>query len=188
MPPLIRIWNPIRFQKLTRVMQIRGVDTYVHWTVFAVGAFILAGVVAHPGLTLLGLGCYFVVLLIHEAGHLIAAQSKGCQVLSIELYPICGVTRFETPRSRRDHCVIAWGGVVAQAIIFCPLIGWLLTHGYTRVEGINMIFAILGFFSLGVAIFNLLPFRPLDGATAWRLIPEVFAGRRKKFPPKPSYR
>src|SRR5947208_15171762 len=29
MPALLKIANPIRFQKLTRVMQIRGVDTYV---------------------------------------------------------------------------------------------------------------------------------------------------------------
>lgn len=188
MPPLISIAKPIRFQKLTRVMQIRGVDTHIHWTVFVVAAFILAGVAAHAGLTLLGLACYFAVLLIHQAGHLMTAQRKGCQVLSIELYPIFGVTRFETPWSRRDHCVIAWGGVVAQAVVFCPLIGWVLTHGYTRVEGINMIFAILGFFSLGVAIFNLLPFRPLDGDTAWRLLPELLAERRRRVPRKPTYR
>ena len=77
MPPLVNIANPISFQKLTKVVEIRGVDTYVHWSVFAVVAFILAGVLAHPGLSLLGLMCYFAVLLLHEAGHLIAAQRKG---------------------------------------------------------------------------------------------------------------
>jgi stage IV sporulation protein FB len=188
MPALIKIANPIRFQKLTKVMQIRGVDTYVHWSVFAVVAFILAGVIADPGLSLLGLICYFAVLLIHEAGHLIAAQRKGCRVLSIELYPVFGVTRFETPWSRLDHCAIAWGGVIAQALVFIPLIGWIVTHGYTRVEGLNMIFAILGFFSFAVAIFNLLPFPPLDGAVAWHLLPEILAERRRKIPRKPTYR
>jgi membrane-associated protease RseP (regulator of RpoE activity) len=34
--------------------------------------------------------------------------------------------------------------------------------------------AILGFFSMGVAAINLLPFSPLDGATAWAIIPEAF--------------
>jgi Zn-dependent protease len=188
MPPLLNIANPIRFQKLTKVMQIRGVDTYVHWSVFAVVAFILAGVLAHPGLSLLGLMCYFAVLLLHEAGHLIAAQRRGCLVLSIELYPVCGVTRFEMPWSPRDHCAIAWGGVIAQALVFIPLIGWILTHGYTRVDGINMILAILGFFSFGVAIFNLLPLSPLDGAVAWRLLPEILAERRRKIPRQPRYR
>lgn len=189
MPPFLRICNPIRLKKLTKVMEIGGADTYVHWSVFAVTVFILAGVVAHPGLTILGLMCYYSVLLIHETGHLIAAQRKGCQVIAIELYPFFGVTRYTMPWSRLDHCIIAWGGVIAQAIVFIPLVGWVGTHGYTHFEGVNMIFAILGFFSLGVAIFNLLPIQPLDGAMAWRFFPELFSERKKRKPlKKPTYR
>jgi len=99
MPPLFKFCNPIRINKLTKIGQIRGVDTLIHWTVFAVAAFILAGVFRNPGLTLLGLTAYLSVLLIHETGHLIAAQRKGCTVFSIELYPVFGVTRFGTPWS-----------------------------------------------------------------------------------------
>jgi hypothetical protein len=54
--------NPIRLKKLTNLMQIRGVDTYVRWSVFAVAALILAGVARHPGLSLLGLIAYLSVL------------------------------------------------------------------------------------------------------------------------------
>lgn len=188
MPPLVKIANPIQFHRLTQVMQIRGVDTYVHWSVFAVAAFILAGVVSHPARTLLGLICYFGVLLIHEAGHMIAAQRKGCRVLSIQFYPVCDITHFETPWSQLDHSVIAWGGVLAQAMVFIPLVAWVAVHAYGKAESANMILAILGFFSLGVAIFNLLPFSPLDGAMAWRLFPALLAGRRRRVPRKPMYR
>jgi stage IV sporulation protein FB len=188
MPPLIKMSNPIRFKALTNIMQIRGVDTYVHWSVFAVAAFILVGVASNPGLSILGLTCYLAVLLLHETGHLIAAQRKGCQVHAIELYPIFGVTRFETPWSRLDQCVIAWGGVLAQAAVFVPLIAWGRRVGYTRIGAVNMIFAILGFFSFGIALFNLLPIAPLDGAMAWRLFPELLAERRRKIPRKPMYR
>ena len=187
MPPLFKVTNPIRLKRLTNVMHIHGVDTYVHCSVFVVSAFILAGVARHPGLSLPGLMGYLAVLLLHEAGHMIAAQRKGCRGLSIELYPVFGVTGFETPRSRVDHCVIAWGGVIAQAVVFIPLIAWIATHGYTSVEGINMILAILGFFSLGVAVFNLLPVAPLDGAMAWRIFPELLAERRTRIPRKPRY-
>jgi hypothetical protein len=41
-----------------------------------------------PVLTLVGLLCYLSVLLIHECGHLIAAQRRGSHVLEIRLYPI----------------------------------------------------------------------------------------------------
>jgi hypothetical protein len=39
MPALLKIANPIRFQKLTRVMLIRGVDTYVHGRTRLTGCF-----------------------------------------------------------------------------------------------------------------------------------------------------
>jgi Zn-dependent protease len=177
MPPIFRFCNPIRIKKHTKIGQLRGVDTYLHWTVFLVAALILAGVVRHPGLSLLGLASYFAVLLIHEMGHLITAQRKGCQVFSIELYPVFGVTRFGTPWSRLDHCVIAWGGVLAQSVVAIPLITWNAIFGYTRFEAVNMLFAILGFFSVGVALFNLLPIPPLDGATAWEIFPALWARR-----------
>jgi Zn-dependent protease len=180
MPPIFKFSNPIRIDKHTKIGQIRGVDTFVHWTVFLVAAVILAGVIRRPGLSLLGLTAYFAVLLIHETGHLIAAQRKRSTVFSIELYPVFGVTRFGTPWSQLDHCVIAWGGVLAQAVIAIPLIAWVAVFGYTRFEAVNMLFAILGFFSAGVALFNLLPVPPLDGATAWGIFPALVMRRRSR--------
>ena len=178
MPPLFKFANPIRFDKRTRIGQIRGVDLYVHWTLFLIAAVILAGVLRRPGLTLLGLAAYWGILLIHETGHLVAAQRLGCQVFSIELYPIFGVTRFGTPWSRLDHCVIAWAGVLAQAVVAIPLVVWVAIFGYTRFEAVNMLFVILGFFSLAIAALNLLPAPPLDGATAWGIFPALIARRR----------
>jgi Zn-dependent protease len=51
-----------------------------------------------------------------------------------------------------------------------------------------MIFAILGFFSLGVAIFNLLPIQPPEGWIAGQIFPELLAERRRRIPRKPTYR
>jgi len=184
-PPIFKFENPIRFDKRTKIGQIRGVDTYVHWTVFVVAAFFLAGVMRRPGLTLLGLAAYWGVLLIHETGHLIVAQRLGCPVFSIELYPIFGVTKFGTPWSRIDHCKIAWAGVLAQATVAAPFIAWVAAFGYSRFEAVNMLIVILGFFSLAVAVFNLLPTPPLDGATAWGIFPALLARRRDKgIPPR----
>jgi Zn-dependent protease len=180
MPVLFKFANPIRFDKRTKIGQIRGVDTYVHWTVFLVAAIILAGVVQNPILSLLGLAAYWGVMLIHETGHLIAAQRLGCPVFSIEIYPIFGVTRFGTPWSRLDHCLIAWAGVLAQAVIAIPLVIWIAIFGYTRFEVVNMLFVILGFFSLAVAVVNVLPIPSLDGATAWGIFPALLARRRNR--------
>ena len=123
-----------------------------------------------PALAVVVLASYYGVILIHECGHMIAAQSKGCAVSSIELYPVWGIPCFEEPYSRFDDCVIAWGGVAAQALIGVPLVVRVEVFGYTHSQAVNAVLAILGFFSLSTAVFNLLPLRPLDGATAWGLI------------------
>jgi Zn-dependent protease len=77
------------------------------------------------------------------------------------------------PWSKLDHCIIAWGGVIAQAVVALPIVVAVSLFGYSRFEPINAVVAILGFFSLGVALFNLLPIRPLDGSIAWGIIPEA---------------
>jgi membrane-associated protease RseP (regulator of RpoE activity) len=43
---------------------------------------------------------------------------------------------------------------------------------------VNAILAIFGFFSLSVAVFNLIPVPPLDGAIALRLLPSLFKSPR----------
>jgi Zn-dependent protease len=176
-PPVIKFVNPIHIDKLTKVVQILGADVYVHWSVFVVAALMLANVRSRPGLTIVGVLSYLCVILIHEIGHLIAAHRFGCRVNSIKLYPVFGVTSFEIPWTRLGHCVIAWGGVLAQAAAAIPLVLWVSIFGYTHIDAVNAIFAILGFFSLAVAAFNL-PIRPLDGATAWGLVPAFRARKR----------
>jgi len=163
-----------KLNKLIEVMQIWGVKVFVHWSVLLIGAIILLGAVEDAPLVFTILGAYYGVILLHECGHLVAAQRKGCAVWSIELYPIWGITRFAEPYSRYDHCIIAWGGVVAQALVAVPLLVWVEVFGYTRFQVVNAILAIFGFFSLSTIVFNLLPIRPLDGAIAWGLFPAFF--------------
>jgi Zn-dependent protease len=154
-------------------LKIDGVDVYVHWSVFAISGFILLQAFRRPALSFVGLLSYYAVLLIHEIGHMIAARRRGCHVDRIELYPIFGITYFTEPWSRFDHQVIAWAGVAAQVVVAAPLIVWVALFGYSSVDALNAALAILGFFSVGVALFNLLPLPPLDGSIAWGIIPSL---------------
>jgi membrane-associated protease RseP (regulator of RpoE activity) len=153
-------------------MRIRGVGVFVHWTVLLICAVILLNVIRHPLASLLGLAAYLGVLLIHESGHLFAAQRMHCRVFSIEIYPIFGFCRFETPWTKFDHCVIAWAGVVAQSIVAIPIVAYIAAFGYTRFNSVNVVLTLIGFVSLGIAGVNLLPVSRLDGFLAWQIIPE----------------
>ncbi len=163
-----------KLNKLIEVTQIRGVKVFVHWSVFLIGALIILGAVEDAPLAFTVLGSYYGVILLHECGHMVAAQRKGCAVWSIELYPLWGITGFSEPYSQRDRCVIVWGGVVAQTLVAVPLLVWVEVFGYTRFQAMNAILAIFGFFSLSTIAINLLPIRPLDGAIAWPLLPVLF--------------
>jgi Zn-dependent protease len=185
MPRTIEFITPIRIEALTRIVRVRGVDVYIHWTVFLIAGLWLLAAVGEPWpTTLVCMVCYLAILFIHECGHLIAAQRRGCKVFDIKLYPIFGLTHYEMPWSRFDHCVIAWGGVVAQMVVAFPLIIWVWVFGYTSIGMINAVLSILGFVSLGIAVFNLLPVAPLDGSVAWGLIPEAWKRLRNRGKPK----
>jgi stage IV sporulation protein FB len=187
MPPLVQIPTPIRLDKMTRVMKLRGVDVYVHWTVFAIGALMIYAAIRQPWVTLAVGMSWLALMLLHESGHMVAAQRKSCGVESIELYPIFGLCRFQAPWSRFDHCVIAWGGVIAQMIVAIPVVMALSAFGVSRFEPINAILFVLGPYSVLLAIFNLLPIGRFDGAVAWRIVPEIInrfraAKKREKNP------
>ena len=169
----------MRIPKLrpVEIMEIRGVKVFFHWSVLLIGALILMGAVEDPRLAFTVLAAYYALILIHECGHMIAAQQKGCTVSSIVLYPIWGITCFSEPYSRRDHCIIAFSGVIAQIVVAAPLIAWVEIFGFTRFAPLNAILTILGYYSVLMAGFNLLPVPPLDGSIAWRLLPSLFKRR-----------
>jgi membrane-associated protease RseP (regulator of RpoE activity) len=137
-----------------------------------------------PWVTLAGGISWLALILLHECGHMVAAHRMRSKVLNIELYPIHGLCRFEQPWSRFNHCVIAWGGVIAQAVVAIPVLLWLEVFGYTRFPAVNAVLGILGPYSLAITLFNLIPAGRLDGVMAWKIIPEfvhrVKARKNKK--------
>jgi Zn-dependent protease len=86
------------------------------------------------------------------------------------------------PYVQFDEVVVAWGGVLAQLVVALPLVAYVAVFGPTPYEPLNAVFAILGFFSLALAIFNLIPVRPLDGRRAWAILPHLLRRRRRQPP------
>lgn len=170
---------PAHFKKFKLIMEINGVPVYAHWSVLLVWAVILLGALEKPAETLTAWSTYFGVLLIHECGHMIVAQRMGYEVSSIVLYPIHGRACLQQPWSRYDHAVIAWGGVLAQALVGVPLVAWASLIGFTRWVPVNVAIGILGYFSLMIAAFNLIPIPQFDGAIAWYIFPELMQRMRK---------
>ena len=168
-------------KRFSQVGHIRGIEVNFHWSVFVICAFLLLTSFRKPAEALALILAYLALLLVHESGHLMVAEWRGSQPLSIEIYPIYGLAHFTTPNSRFDHSLIAWGGVAAQLVVALPFLAWVALFGYTQYEAINRVLVILGYFSIAMAIFNLLPIPPLDGATAWQLIPASYERFQRRY-------
>jgi len=65
---------------LNQVMEINGVKVYAHWSVLLIGCVVLMGAISEPSTAIPGLLCYYGLILVHECGHMVAAQRKGYPV------------------------------------------------------------------------------------------------------------
>src|SRR5438132_13020853 len=100
----MRTFRLPKFNKLIEVMEIRGVKVLTHWSVLLIGAVIFLGALEEPLLAFAVLAAYYGTILIHECGHMVAAQRKGCAVLWIDFYRTGGFRGFGKRSSRFDYC------------------------------------------------------------------------------------
>lgn len=156
-----------------------GVPLLVHWSVPAIALFVLGVEVRHIALAAIGIASYLAIVVIHEAGHQLVAERRGCRVFSIEIHPIHAVCRYEHPGSAYDTALIAWGGVAAQFIVAAPIVIGVNLFGYTPFGPLNLVLAILGFLSPVLALVNLMPIGRLDGKAAWTLLPLAWSRLRR---------
>jgi stage IV sporulation protein FB len=151
-----------------------GIPIHIHWTLLAASSLVILsslGSLARAVWAVAALLAYFASMLLHEWGHVVFARWQRCAVYGIELYPLVGITRHQQPPTRFAHCVIAWGGLVFQAAVGLPMVAWITLVGYTPLEVLNAFMAVFGFLSVGMIVLNLAPIPPLDGATAWEIVP-----------------
>lgn len=148
---------------------VRGFEVRAHW-------LLLALVVAATlwGRPLLALTLVFLVMA-HELGHAILVQRSGLAVLRIDLLGFGGRCVYQDQWATEwNRVVISWGGVLAQTLLLIP--AFLCTRFVPLPGGwggdlLGQVFFVLLPINLAIIVYNLLPVAPLDGHTAWRIVP-----------------
>ena len=142
---------------------LRGVPIIAHWSFLLV--LLLASRGAEQFLSLVV--ALALIVFLHEWGHALLVRAFAGKVTAIELSPLGGVCRYQGDFTAIQDAAVAWGGVLAQGVLHLLLMlaGAVGTLGLALPEWL----ATLGSVNLGIALFNLLPIEPLDGARAWRL-------------------
>jgi stage IV sporulation protein FB len=148
----------------------RGVPIRVHWTT-PLGAFVFSGARFAPGAWL----GFALLIVIHELGHAALARRYGVRVRGIDVYGLGGECRLSGGATKRQYQIIAWGGVLAQAVLFVAAIAALRPLSNTPFTS-ELAESFVGT-NLWLICFNLLPIAPLDGASAWRVFERPSWGR-----------
>ena len=102
----------------------------------------------------------FIIVLIHEMGHVFFISKLGYKINKIEIYPFGGITEINKDlNSPINHdLLIAVGGFLFQIIL------WLIFLFLFRINLINHItINLFNKYNMAILFFNLLPIIPLDG-------------------------
>src|SRR4051812_20073129 len=151
-----------RWYRLGKVRLARA-PVFVHWSVPLIVVLCAVASFKAPVRIAVLLTSILLLFLIHELGHTLVCRRLGVEVLAIRISLGHGQCVHEVPYSRWEEALIAWGGVAAQAIVAIPLI--MLDVLWPTHKGLlGPPIMILGYYSLFMIAFNLLPVAGLDGS------------------------
>jgi Zn-dependent protease len=174
-----------------KLFKIRGIDIKMHFTfpLILIWAALSFGFFRNAGLEgaiygVLVTSLVFVIVVLHELGHSIAALYYDVPVKQIVLLPIGGVAQLEEiPEEPRKELVIAAAGPLVNVIIavvmvlIAPIIGQSLSAesflNLTASLGVlsfSSIFTYIFTTNLFIGLFNLIPAYPMDGGRILRAL------------------
>jgi len=165
-----------------RFLNFRRVPIYWHssvWLVLILASLLTKSVI----IGLVAFAAYLVLILAHEIGHALVAQSKGIRVFSLHVSAFHGRCISETPESLNSHVAVAWGGIAAQLVLLLVALMFAytmdLSPDFTR-KFLSAAFFVWIPYNIFLIFMNLLPLPGLDGAVAWRIFEVVGARRRTR--------
>ena len=113
----------------------------------------------------------FLIVFLHELGHVFFLKFFHYQAESIEILPFGGITKtnklINTPINQ--DLLIYFGGVFFQLLLFFVFI-FLKNNGVIHEDTYSIFFK----YNCSILIFNILPIRPLDGGEILKLFLEKF--------------
>lgn len=147
-----------------RVGRYRGAPILLHWSL-ALGLLAFGGLSFVPGFWLGFTG----LILLHELGHAYLVRRLGFNVEAVVVHGFGGFCSWHGHASRLEHSVIAWGGVLAQALLLLGTFAYVQVMGpATSAFGFHLQDAWIRA-NVYIMALNLLPVAPLDGSEAWQI-------------------
>jgi Zn-dependent protease len=167
-----------------KLSRIGGINVFIHWTFLLLAGWLLLAWLrygAGPGQlawTALFILAFCACVLLHEAGHALAASRFGIHARNIVLLPIGGVASIEKfPANPFQELIISLAGPVVNLIIALLLWAPATPHMtfraapvYSDITPWQAFFYMLRMANLWLALFNLIPAFPMDGGRILRAL------------------
>ena len=169
-----------------RFFKFSGIQVYVHWSWFIVAWLEIStrsraysswvwNVAEYLGL--------FLIVLLHEFGHLLACRQTGGVADEIILWPLGGVAMGRPPpRPGAELWTIAAGPLVNVALWPILMVAtWACSASglSDRMPDLERLLFMLWFINRGLLLFNILPIYPLDGGQILRSLLWYKIGRAR---------
>lgn len=165
-----------------RIGRVAGITVYLHATLLILIAWVgyeyykwrhhTADVVE----AVLFVSCFFVIVLLHELGHALAARHYGIRTRDITLMPIGGLARIESlPAKPHQELLVALAGPGVNlliAVIYWSTVNPMseLVHLRDLQWGGGQFLHKLIWANVGMGLFNLVPAFPMDGGRVLRAL------------------
>jgi Zn-dependent protease len=160
------------------IARLRGVPLRLHWTI-PVGALLFSGLRFAPAFW----AAFFGLILLHEVGHAIVVRIYRHRVHAIDVMGFGGTCHWSGAATPFQRAAIAWGGVLAQAVLLVATFVLVTVLGQPRTVAGAEVVDVFTRTNLWLIALNLLPVPPLDGAEAWPLLRQLkdrFKNRRPR--------
>jgi Zn-dependent protease len=162
----------IRAPGTLRVGKWKGAPILVHWTA-PIGALFFSGFRFAPGLWV----GVFLIIVLHELGHAFFVRRFGLKPIAIVVHGLGGECHWVGTPTPVRRSLIAWGGVIAQAIALAAAAVVMRTAALPGPFTRDLVSSALGP-NLWMMAINLFPVRPLDGFEAWKIFRRLRNQRR----------
>jgi hypothetical protein len=155
--------------------RVRGAPIRVHWSA-PLGAIAFTGFSLRPELWI----GFLVLVVLHELGHALLVRRLGYQVIAVRVHAFGGDCQWAGDPTRVEDAVVAWGGVLAQALVWVVATVTIAVLGWPTSTLLWALAVTFTSTNAHMILFNLLPIPPLDGHRAWPLIPMLWEARKEQ--------
>jgi stage IV sporulation protein FB len=155
--------------------RVRGAPVRVHWSA-PIGAFAFTGFSFAP---MLWAG-WLLLILWHELGHAALVRRYGHRVTAVRVHAFGGDCQWSGEPTRAEDAAVAWGGVLAQGILWVAATILLAVFGWPESPILWALAITLTATNARMIVFNLLPIPPLDGYRAWPLFKILWDARKEQ--------